>query len=1319
MFETLPSLLAFQPKFYSGGPVRFHLPLLYDLIATLKPGRVVTLGFGDGQAFFTFCQAVTELGLDGECVAVRRERDGEAETDDTAWEKGKDDGQEVYGECARYFGSASAALAELAEGSVNLLLLDDCDSGAEIRADLAAWASKLAPEAIVLLHGAGLERVDSPKTAWTEWTAQRVSTEFPAGLGLGLARQSPPDSSAPFLLKQLFGSSEEARDLGAIYALAAARIDALGRAEQAEKTTATLQVRQIWLDSLLADRGKVQTIMDHQGRSIAALEQAQAELQDHFENLRRDRAKAQLVMDGQQEQLRNWVAEAEKLKSQIEKLKTQVKDQKQILNAAKIACRRGGKCFQVQGGPKVRKSFGERVVRELKRLPRSFRISRPPKAVPDSKEAAAPAASRQPVDRYAAWISEHEPDETALERQRQSSGEFSTRLKISLLTPVHNTPANYLEEMFQSVAAQTYGNWEICVIDGGSDRPETIETLRRWEASEARIRIERLTENLGIAENTNRALQMASGDLVACVDHDDLLAPFALFELARAALEFEQADIFYSDEDRLSAKGKRHAPFFKPEWSPELLLASMYIGHLTAYRRSLALELGGFRKEFDMSQDYDFALRATERAKSIRHIPHVLYHWREHAASGSTGGKPGARQTNLAALGEAMRRRNLPAEIIEYPTANRARLKVANWPRVSIIVPTDSPMRAQACLRDLPQATKYPDLEIILVTNSKLAEPLRFLEGENVIFRFVPYDTPFNFSDKCNLGAEAATGTRLIFFNDDVESIQPDWIQNLIEPLENPEVGAVAPKLVYETGQIQHAGLVTGVRGLIGTAFHQRAADSTEHVNFAQSLRDVSALSAACLAMRRSDFFQVGGFDAANTPIAHSDVDLCFKVREAGLRCVYTPYATLRHLGHVSIGATETKSRPRKADKATTFLLKRWGSYVTHDPYFTDNMRDWLHLDSPTPIRMHAVQPAAPIDASPDLLFVSHDLTLSGAPLLLLHLARWCSRNGMFVTVMAPTDGPLREKYENAGIPLIIDPLCETGHESFGKFARDFDCVLTNTVRTEGAVRAAHKANVPVIWWVHETRVGEHYLREEAKLRSALPMADAILAPTERTASVYRPCTESPVVCSPYGIPDVRGESDGGWNESPPDILRFLLLGSIEPRKGQDIFLEAISLLPEWVQKVTEFRLIGRVMDSEFGSRIEKSAARLPNVVIEAESDHAAALEAIQRCHVLVCSSRDEALPVTILEALSFGKAVISARVGGIGEVLTEAKDAILVKPEDPKALANAIQRIVGKPELARQLGEAGRATFEEKLSEERFGADFRELVAEVIRTKT
>ena len=668
MLEKLSSLLGFQPKFYSAGPVRLHLPLLYDLVASKRPRTIVTLGFGDGQAFFTFCQAAREQNVECRCVAVRREYVGESGVDDAAWLKGKDYGDEFYGDFAT-FRSGSEPVKEFADGSVDLLLLDDCDSGAAIRAELSMWELEAGPKwhwssCMGLLWNAGID----PNDVWLEWSAARPTAEFRDGIGLGITAQSETAPSSNLFFEQLFGGKMTVAALAEVYRLASARIEAQVRADEAVGEQKALEARQVWLDSLLADRWKVQAIMDEQARTI----ESQSE---NFEILRRDRAKAQLIMDGQHEQLTHWATETERLKAKIEQLKTQINDQKAILRAARQACRKGGRCFHVLTGPKERRPFHEKVVRELRRIPRNFRFLRPSTPAPPEEKAAA-AAPVAPRDRYSTWIGEHEPDSAGLEEQRRVAREFPTRIKISLLTPVYNTPGDFLDGMFASVAAQTYDNWEMCVVDGGSDRPETIETLRQWEAREPRIRVQRLAENLGISENTNRALQLATGDLVACVDHDDLLAPFALYELARAAAEFPEVDIFYSDEDRWSAEGKRHAPFFKPEWSPELLYSSMYLGHLTAYRRSLVDQVGGFRKEFDLSQDYDFALRATERARAIHHIPHVLYHWREHPASGSTGGKPDARKTNLAALADAMKRRNLPAEIVEYPTANRARLKV-------------------------------------------------------------------------------------------------------------------------------------------------------------------------------------------------------------------------------------------------------------------------------------------------------------------------------------------------------------------------------------------------------------------------------------------------------------------------------------------------------------------------------------------------------------------------------------------------------------------------------------------------------------------
>lgn len=1313
MFEKLPSLLGFQPRFYTGGPTRFHLPLFYDLIAVTKPKTVVTLGFGDGQAFFTFCQAVREQNIECRCVAVRREHADEKGEEDSAWLAGKNYGNEFYGDMV-CFESGSDALNKFADQSIELLLLEDCDSGSEIRRDLSRWEPKISPNGLVLFHGVDLERIDDVKAAWLGWVGSRPTMEFPAGIGLGVAVRS--ESSQ--LREPLFSRNSGATALDELYRLAAVRIEAQASAAEAVRQQRSLQARQVWIDSLLADRWKVQEVMDYQASKLAELSELQRRfdgLQSRFDALLADRAKAQLIMDSQhdhmdsqREQLDQWITEAEKLKAQL-------KETKRILSAAKQACSKKGKCFRPPESPKERRPLKERILRELQRIPRNLRISPASKNIPQPGPAII-VATDAPIDRYAEWIRENEPDAVALEKQRNASSQLQTRPKISLLVPVHNTPARFLEEMFTSISHQTYDQWELCVVDGGSDESETLALLQQWASREARIHLRRLEKNLGISENTNRALELATGDFIACIDHDDLLAPFALYELARAINDFPEGDIFYSDEDRWSGKGKRKAPFFKPEWSPEFLYTTMYVGHLTAYRRTLVDEIGGFRKEFDLSQDYDFALRATEQAKAICHIPRVLYHWREHPASGSAGGKPEARKTNLAALDDAMRRRGLSAEIIEYPAANRVRFKILDWPKVSIIIPTDSAECSRLCVEQLPRQTSYPNYEIVVVTNSKLAGLLEVAAAKNPTFRFIRYDKPFNFSDKCNVGAQAATGTRLIFFNDDVESGQSDWIQNLIEPLENTEVGAVAPKLLYATGKIQHAGLVTGVRGLVGTACHEWPADSLDHTNLAQSMRDVSALSAACLAMRRDDFFRVGAFDAANTPIDHSDIDLCFKIREAELRCVYTPFVTMTHRGHVSIRAAEIV-KPRTRDKAEIYLLKRWAGYTCHDPYFPDNMRDWLYGDSPTPIRMFGADNPDPPRGSRDLLFVSHDLSLSGAPILLLHLAIWCKRSGIFVVAMAPEDGPLREKYEAAGVPLIIDPLITMRHESFVKFVRDFDCVLANTIRSESAVRSAYKANVPVIWWMHETLVGEHYLQTESKLRSALTLADVILVPTEATARVYRPYTTAPVTRLSYGIPDVAGQSEQS-QANVRDSLRFLVLGSIEPRKGQDVFVSAISCLSPNLQAKAQFQLFGRVMDSEFGDRVRAAASGIRNFSIESEQDHRRALETLHGIDVLVCSSRDEAMPVTILEALSLGKAIISTTVGGVPEVLTDGHDALLVSPEDPEGLAEAMGRLIRDSELVRVLGRNGRETFQNRFMLDQFGTGFRDLVEKTVATR-
>ena len=1318
----------FEPKFFTGSPTRFYLPLFFDIVVQEKPALIVTLGLSDAQAHLAFCQAVAEHNLASRCVAVRRARPDECAIDDPAWQYAEKTTTKFFPNISQLVkADAAQAAADFADGSIEVLLLDDVDSGETVRQELEIWRSKLSAKALILLHGTSLERQDSPRTAWLNFVIQKAAAYFGEGIGLGVATEVAAAKASP-LRAAVF---DETTALAQGYRLVAELIIARARTRQAERRASVLEARQTWFDTIVEDRDKAQSVIDYQERSLT-------DFNRKFDAINADRAKAQSVIEDQERRLADFNrrfeainadrAEAQRVMEhqfdQIQKLHAKVTAQKEVLVTAKAACRTKGRCFVIRKEP--RPQVIERIVRELARIPHNLRrIFFTPPAPPPKKIALKPFEKN-----YAEWVEEHEPAADDLEKQRRESNAWDRRPKISLLIPLFDPAAEFLNQLFASVVAQTYENWEACVVDGGSKNREMLDSLQRWIKADARIRVQRLEKNLGISENTNRALRVATGDFVALVDHDDALAPFALYELASAIRRRPAADIFYSDEDRLCESGERARPFFKPEWSPELLYSFMYIGHLSAYRRELAVAMGGFRQEFNLSQDYDFALRATEQAREIVHIPHVLYHWREHAASGASGGKPEARKTNIAALVDAVKRRGLNAEVLEYPTANRLRMCLPKAMRVSVIIPTDSATLAEKCARDLPAATDYANAEFIIVTSTELIERLRSLaEPISSQVRFVAFDAPFNFSAKCNAGAQMAGGERIIFLNDDVEAGQRDWIENIIESLQNQDVGAVAPKLLYPTGRIQHAGLVNGVRGLVGTAMHQWPGDSVDYTNFAQSMRTVSALSAACLAMRRADFFALGGFDEVNTPIAHSDLDLCFKVREAGMRCVYTPFATMTHHGHVSLGAEKRAAEVQVVDKSTIFLLQRWAAFTCQDPYYTNNMRDWLYRDSPEPILMFARRNSVSRNSGRNLLLISQDLSLSGAPIMVSHLAKWCKAHGIFVVVMSPVDGPLRETLVEADIPLIIDPLLATGyeaftkfgshlpvrsHRSFTRFARDFDCVVASTIFAAPLIRDASKEAIPHIWWIQEGLVGNHYINKYSVLAVVLGLAELIITPDKCSRRIYQAFAKRPIRVLPYGIPDVvRGHSTR--QERPVEPLRFLLLGTIEHRKGQLTLLEAVRRLPPDVLDRSEFLIVGRPHDAKVAAEVRTAAEASPHIRFRETVGHNEAIALIQETDVMLCASSDETGPLTLIEAMALGKAILSTKVGVVGENLIAEEEALFVEPGDAVGLAAAIQRLVRDPKLLGKLATNARNAYDQHFGLERFGKGFLSVLEEAI----
>ncbi|MEX2662176.1 MAG: glycosyltransferase, partial [Vicinamibacterales bacterium] len=551
------------------------------------------------------------------------------------------------------------------------------------------------------------------------------------------------------------------------------------------------------------------------------------------------------------------------------------------------------------------------------------------------------------------WIRANTPGPEQLQAFARQQEAFARQPTISIITPVYNTDPQWLRACIESVRRQVYPNWELCIGDDSSTSAATVETLRAY-AGDPRIRITRLDPNGGISAASNAALATATGEFIALLDHDDELAPEALFEVVRRLNEKRDQpvlnrvapwpDVLYSDEDKLEADGRRTEPYFKPDWSPELFLAYMYSCHLFVARRALVEEAGGFRTVCDGAQDYDLLLRLAERTTRIEHIDRILYHWRKipESTASVTAVKPWALEAGRRALEEAMARRGWEAEVLPGagPGIYRVKRRIRGTPLVSIVIPTrgGSPDGGRdlvaRCIESL-RLTEYAHFEVVVVPDGGVVSNAVRDALSPLRHTIVPYRTAdpggFNFSRKVNTGAAAASGEHLLLLNDDIEVTDGGWLEAMLEFSQDPEIGAVGARLEYPDGRLQHVGILLGVRGIAAHAFHQRAGRTPGYFGSNVVTRNASAVTGACLMTRKALFEEMGGFDEA-LPVDFNDVDYCLRLRRAGYRNVYTPHASLIHHESVSVGA-----RIPDATHAAE-MQRRWADVLERDPYYSRHL---------------------------------------------------------------------------------------------------------------------------------------------------------------------------------------------------------------------------------------------------------------------------------------------------------------------------------------------------------------------------------------------
>ena len=545
---------------------------------------------------------------------------------------------------------------------------------------------------------------------------------------------------------------------------------------------------------------------------------------------------------------------------------------------------------------------------------------------------------------YEAWLARHKVDKRTLRRQKHAA--FAQKPLISIVIPLYCTPLPYLKELLESVRRQSYENWQLCLADGSPD-DKAKEFIEKHYGREKRIVYRKLEENGGISVNTNEAVALAAGEYLMLCDHDDTLEPDALYEIVKA-INDTGADVLYTDEDKVSMDGRHYFdPNFKPDFNLFRLRENNYICHIFVVKKGLTDETGLLRSEFDGAQDFDFILRCCEKAQKITHIPKVLYHWRCHmdSTAADPSSKAYAYEAGRKAVREHYQRLGIDAkvEMTERPGWYRSHVKVQGNPLISVIIPNkDHTDDLELCLFSMTRKSTYRNYEILIVENNSEKEETfeyyRKLPDRYPKARVLTWEKEFNYSAINNFAAKEAKGEYLLFLNNDVEILTPDWMEEMLQNCQQENVAAVGAKLYYPDDTIQHAGVVLGLGGIAGHIMCRASKEDPGYFGRMISVQEISAVTAACMMVKKSDFDAVGGLDET-FQVAFNDIDLCMKFSAAGKKIIFTPYAELYHYESKSRGLEDTPEKQFRFDKEVKRFQEKWAQQLEMgDPYYSPNL---------------------------------------------------------------------------------------------------------------------------------------------------------------------------------------------------------------------------------------------------------------------------------------------------------------------------------------------------------------------------------------------
>jgi GT2 family glycosyltransferase len=550
---------------------------------------------------------------------------------------------------------------------------------------------------------------------------------------------------------------------------------------------------------------------------------------------------------------------------------------------------------------------------------------------------------------YKKWAKRNLPNERQVQDYKRREKQFSYRPKISIVLPVYNPPEHFFKDAIQSVINQAYSNWELCIADDLSTNVNVREIIKSYAEKDDRIKYIFRTENGHISASSNSGIEIATGDYIGLLDHDDLLTADALYQNVLALNNDRELDFIYSDEDKINELGVHCDGHFKPDWCPDNFLGRNYICHFTVMKASLMREAGGFRLGYEGSQDYDLFLRATEKAEKIYHIPKILYHWRIHSESTALkmGTKPYATNAAILALEDTLERRNVKGKVKVVEGLDgfyEIKYHVEKQKKVSVIIPTkDKADLTDDCIKSVFNITDYSDFEVILMNNNSSEESFfdlvkKWEEKEPKRFKCITDNGEFNFARLMNKSVAESDGEYILLLNNDTEVIHNDWMLGMVEHAQRKEIGAVGAKLVYKNNKVQHAGVIIGLRGVAGHPFVGREKGDPGYFNYLKSINNFSAVTAACLMVRREVYDEVNGFDE-DFAVEFNDVDFCLKLIEKGYYNIFLPHVLVYHYESISRGHPHlTKESYERSVREATVFMNKWQKYIDNDPCYNPNL---------------------------------------------------------------------------------------------------------------------------------------------------------------------------------------------------------------------------------------------------------------------------------------------------------------------------------------------------------------------------------------------